>query len=98
MASTSKAHALRLASLATEAGAETLRGTLRQDEEGRWLVGFTEVGPWLARHAGTEVVLVIASIEEAQAAYSRTCRTCGTLYSTPTCPHCKEVRNRLRGG
>lgn len=97
MPSTSKANALRLAGLAAETGADTLRGTLRQDEEGRWIVGFTEVGPWLARHAGSEVVLVIAGIEAVQSAYSRTCRTCGAQYTTPTCPQCEKVRDRLRG-
>ena len=97
MPSTSKANALRLASLAAEIGADTLRGMLRQDEEGRWIVGFTEVGPWLARHSGSEVVLVMASIEEASSAYSRTCRTCGTQYTSPSCPHCAKVRDRLRG-
>jgi len=98
MPSTSKANALKLASLAHEVGADALRGTLRQDDEGHWAVGFTELDAWLSRHAGAEVVLALASIEhESAAAYLRTCRTCGTQYATPTCPHCEEVRSRLRG-
>jgi hypothetical protein len=98
MPSTSKANALKLASLAHEVGADALRGTLRHDEEGHWSVGFTEIEAWISRYAGTEVVLAIAAIEqEAPAAQIRTCRTCGAQFTTPTCPHCDEVRSRLRG-
>ena len=97
MSPTSKANALRLASLAHEVGADALRGTLRQNEEGRWTISFTEIESWLSSHAGAEVVLAIASIEqEAPATYRRTCRTCGNAYEGPACPHCEEVRSRLR--
>ena len=97
MSPTSRANALKLASVAYELGAEALRGTLRQNEAGRWTVGAIEIESWLSRHAGMELVLAVASVpEEAPESYRRTCRTCGAEYSGPTCPHCDEVRSRLR--
>jgi len=97
MSPTSKANALRLASVAHELGAEVLRGTLQQDEAGRWTIGQIEIESWLSRHAGAELVLAVAPIDaEAPEGYRRTCRTCGNEYAGPTCPHCEEVRSRLR--
>ena len=94
-----RASALRLASTARELGAEALRGILEKNDDGRWTVGHIEVESWLSRHAGQEVVLVVAAIdEETPMAYTRTCRTCGNEYEGRTCPHCEAVRRRLRGG
>ena len=99
MSSIPRASALRLASTAREYGAEALRGLLEQNEDGRWTVGHIAVESWLSRHAGQEVVLVVAAIDqEAPMAYVRTCRTCGNEYEGRTCPHCEAVRRRLRGG
>lgn len=97
MPSTSRANALRIASLAHETGAEALRGVLRKNEDGRWTLSYVEIESWLSRYADAEVVLVVAPIEqEAPAAQLRTCRTCGNEYAGPTCPRCEEVRTRLR--
>jgi hypothetical protein len=97
MSPTSKASALKLASVAYELGAEALRGTLQQNEAGRWTIGQIEIESWLSRHAGAELVLAVAPIEqEAAEGYRRTCRTCGEEFTGPTCPHCDEVRSRLR--
>jgi rubrerythrin len=94
-----KADALKLASAARDLGAEALRGTLEQNKDGRWTVGYIEVESWLSRHAGQEVVLAVAAIDqEAPMVYTRTCRTCGNEYEGRTCPHCEAVRRRLRGG
>jgi rubrerythrin len=94
-----RADALRLASTARELGAEVLRGTLEQNEDGRWMVSYIEVESWLSRHAGQEMVLAAAAIDqEAPVAYTRVCRTCGNEYEGRTCPHCEAVRRRLRGG
>ena len=92
-----RADALRLASQAHDAGAEALRGLLALNESGRWTVGHIEVESWLSRHSGQEVVLAVAAIDqETPMAYKRTCRTCGTEYEGRNCPHCEEVRSRLR--
>ncbi|MBN1659208.1 MAG: hypothetical protein JXA93_12440 [Anaerolineae bacterium] len=94
-----RASALRLASTARELGAEALRGILEKNDDGRWAVGHIAVESWLSRHAGQEVVLLVAAIdEETPVAYTRTCRTCGNEYEGRICPHCEAVRRRLRGG
>lgn len=93
-----RASALKLASDARDLGAEALRGTLEQNKDGRWTIGYIEVESWLSRYAGEELVLAVAAIDqEKPAAYTRTCRTCGAEYEGPTCPHCDAVRRRLRG-
>ncbi|MFN2167187.1 MAG: hypothetical protein ACK2U9_13105 [Anaerolineae bacterium] len=93
-----RASALKLASDARDLGAEALRGTLEQNEDGRWTIGYIEVESWLSRYAGQELVLAVAAIDqEKPMAYVRTCRTCGADYEGPTCPHCEAVRRRLRG-
>ena len=97
MAPISRANALRLASTARDEGAEALRGILERNEDGRWTVGHIEVESWLSRYVGQELVLVAAAIDrEGPLAYTRVCRTCGNEYEGRTCPHCEEVRRRLR--
>ncbi len=92
-----RASALKLASTAYDLGAEALRGELAQNDAGRWMIGHIEIESWLARHAGQELVLAAAAVEpDAAPVYKRTCRTCGAEYEGRTCPHCEEVRNRLR--
>jgi rubrerythrin len=93
-----RASALKLASTAHELGAEALRGTLEQNEEGRWTIGHIEIESWLSRYADQELVLAVAAIDqETPMVYMRTCRTCGRDYEGRTCPHCEAVRRRLRG-
>ena len=99
MSSIPRASALRLASTGRELGAEALRGLLEQNDDGRWTISHITVKSWLSRHAGQEVILVMAAIDaETAAAYTRICRTCGNEYEGQTCPHCDAVRRRLRGG
>jgi rubrerythrin len=93
-----RAKALKLASAAHEMGAEALRGRLERNEAGRWMVGYIEIESWLSRHAGLEIVLAVAAIDDAAApAYKRVCRTCGDEFEGPACPRCETVRRRLRG-
>jgi rubrerythrin len=93
-----RASALRLASDARDTGAEALRGLLEKNEEGRWTLGHIEIESWLSRHAGQEMVLIVAAIdEEAPRPFIRVCRTCGNEYEGRVCPHCEAVRRRLRG-
>lgn len=99
MSPTSKANALKLATTAHDLGGEALRGTLEQNEAGRWTIGFVEIESWLSRYAGHELVLAVAAIQPesgASSTYTRTCRTCGRDYEGTTCPHCAAVRSRLR--
>ena len=54
-------------------------------------------GETLVRAAGQELGLAVAAIEpDAAKVYTRTCRTCGREYEGASCPHCDEVRRRLR--
>ena len=99
MSSIPRANALQLASTARDLGAEALRGTLEQNEDGHWTIGYIEIESWLSRYAGQELVLAVAAIDhKTPMAYIRTCRTCGDEYEGRTCPHCEAVRRRLRGG
>jgi hypothetical protein len=97
MSSTSKGNALKLASTAQELGGEALRGTLTQNEAGHWTISYVELESWLSRYAGQELVVAVAAIESDTAKpYTRTCRTCGRDYEGASCPHCDEIRRRLR--
>ncbi len=97
MSSTSKGNALKLASTAQELGGEALRGTLEQNEAGRWTISYVELESWLSRYAGQELVVAVAAIEpESARPYTRTCRTCGRDYEGASCPHCDAIRRRLR--
>lgn len=99
MSSVPRANALKLASTAHDLGAEALRGTLDQDESGRWTIGHIDVESWLSRYQSQELVLAVAAIDhETPMPYVRTCRTCGAEYEGRTCPHCEAIRIRLRGG
>jgi hypothetical protein len=98
MTTVAKESAQKLLSTAHELGAEALRGMLQQNTAGRWMVGHIEVESWLSRYAGQELVLAAAAIDqETPMVYVRTCRTCGRDYEGRTCPHCEQVRRRLRG-
>ena len=97
MSPTSKGNALKLASTAQELGGEALRGTLTQNEAGHWTISYVELESWLSRYAGQELVVAVAAIESDTAKpYTRTCRTCGRDYEGAICPHCDEIRRRLR--
>ncbi len=74
-----------------------LEGRLHQDEEGQWKVGDTPLEEWLARYAREEVTLILVPMEADRPMEPKICRTCGRRYIDVECPHCREVRTRLRG-
>lgn len=92
-----KASVLELATAAYKLDARVLRGLLHRDPEGRWRVGETPLEEWLAPYEGHEAVLILASLSEEAPLTLRVCRTCGREYVGWDCPHCREVRRRLRG-
>ncbi|WP_448591287.1 hypothetical protein [Thermoflexus hugenholtzii] len=92
-----KASVLELATAAYELEARVLRGLLHRDPEGRWRVGETPLEEWLSAYEGQEAVLILASLSEDAPLPTRVCRTCGREYVGWDCPHCREVRRRLRG-
>jgi hypothetical protein len=75
-----------------------IQGVLHQDpESGIWMVGSTSLDEWFGLHKGEDVTLILVSMEDDRPLDKRTCRTCGRDYFGYECPHCREVRFRLRG-
>lgn len=93
----SKAAALRLAANAMDMGAIALRGPLSLDENGEFMIGDRNVSEWLGRYTGQEVVVIMAPLDTSPHDQIRTCGVCGRDYTGDECPHCTEVRARLRG-
>lgn len=94
----SKNEARRLAKNAVELDARILRGVLKIDPEGAKLNDINIV-EWLARHAGTELMLIAAPVENGLFEDEiKSCRTCGRDYQGDRCAYCAEARARLRGG
>ena len=93
-----KASIRELTQAASHIDGRFVQGVLHQDsEKGSWLVGGTPLNDWLAHHEGEEVTLILVSMDEERPLEKRTCRTCGREYYGFECPHCREVRYRLRG-
>jgi hypothetical protein len=87
----------KLATAAQEAELDVMSGMLRQGDDGHWLVNGRSLTSWLAEHEGTEVVLVLGSLDDERPMQLRTCRTCGRDYMDLECPYCRANRIRLRG-
>ncbi len=74
------------------------QGVLHQDpEKGVWMIGSIALDDWLTLHKGEEVTLIMIAMDDDRPLDKRTCRTCGRDYYGIECPHCREVRYRLRG-
>jgi hypothetical protein len=92
----SKANALRLASNAMDIGAVALRGPLSL-EGNEFTIGDRNLSEWLSRYADQEVIVILAPVDTNVYAEVRQCGVCGRDYEGSECPHCAEVRARLRG-
>ena len=74
------------------------QGIVTRDlDSGRWLVGNTPVEEWLSRHENEDVTLILLPMQTDRPMQTRVCQTCGRTYTDVDCPHCREVRARLRG-
>jgi hypothetical protein len=92
-----KSEAQVLAAEALQIGAKALRGPLRREgETGCWAIGSVKLSSWLDSYEGQELIVIVLPLDSAAAA-RKVCRTCGREYDGPECPHCREVRQRLRG-
>jgi len=91
-----KAAVLDLATAAYEVDAEVKRGVLKK-VNGHWSVSDHEMGEWLNRFEGHEVVVIVASMSDERPVEPRVCRTCGSEFVGVECPHCRQARIRLRG-
>lgn len=87
----------KLSATAQEAGLDVMNGILKQDENGRWMIGHHDILAWLEKHKGEEVAVVLGSLDEERPLEVRTCRTCGRDYTDLECPYCRANRIRLRG-
>ncbi|GAB4528295.1 MAG: hypothetical protein Kow0063_04370 [Anaerolineae bacterium] len=92
-----KAKALRLASDAMDMGAMVVRGPLSLAEDGQFTIGSRNLTEWLGRHADQEVIIILAPIDTNTDDEIHQCGVCGRDYQGPECPHCAQVRARLRG-
>jgi len=93
-----KASLRELATAAYELDAGVAEGQLhRNPQDGRWMVGETQLDSWLKRFADQEVYLIVASLEDDRPLPAKVCRTCGTEYVGIDCPRCRAARVRLRG-
>ncbi len=93
----SKASARRLASNAMDMGAVALRGSLSLDGNGEFTISDRNLSEWLSRYAGQEVIVILAPVDTNFFEERHQCGVCGRDYEGPECPHCAEVRARLRG-
>lgn len=93
-----KASIRELIRAAYELDGRFIEGRLhREAESGRWLLDDAPLDEWLARNEGHNVTLLLVSQEEDRPMEERVCITCGRKYIGLECPHCREVRTRLRG-
>jgi hypothetical protein len=93
----SKSEARKLTINVTEMGAQVLRGVLTFGSEGA-KINNVVIMDWLAQHADTEIMLIATPVGAAvEASTLKTCPRCGQDYKEEACPHCAEVRARLRG-
>lgn len=93
-----KASIRELTQAAARLDGRFVQGQLRRDPDtGKWMVGHTTLDEWVARHDQQEVTMILLSMDEGRELEKRTCQTCGRDYVGYECPHCREVRLRLRG-
>ena len=94
----SKSEARQLTRVGMEAGARVVRGKLTIGQDGTITINDAALAEWLQRYNDSEVIFIAAAIGNSVIEDEvRTCYTCGRDYKGSTCPHCAEVRARLRG-
>lgn len=93
----SKSEARQLAKNGLEMGALVLRGVLTIGPDGA-TIDRTSISEWLDQHVNSELILIAAPVGKiALESEVKSCYTCGRDYVGDACPHCAEVRARLRG-
>lgn len=94
-----KADIRRLTTEAFRMDGRSLEGVLRRDPvDGQFRINGVSIAEWLAREENKEVSLLLIPSESERPSETQTCNTCGREYSGSSCPYCREVRYRLRGG
>ena len=92
------ANAEELATIAAEAGADVLRGSLRYPSDtGSWQLGDVDLGEHLSRYRDCEVTVIIAATGEAEPERV-VCGICGFLLDeVRECPRCKLLDEAIAG-
>jgi len=94
-----KADIRRLTTEVFKLDGRSLEGVLRRDTiNGQLSINGVAIEEWLAREENKEVSLLLIPGESDRPLETQTCNTCGREYSGASCPYCREVRYRLRGG
>ena len=92
----SRTEALNLSTAAFDVGADVLRGQLkRSGPDAGWTLGEVTLEEWLQRYEDHELVIIVAPIGP-KSTEKRVCLTCGAEYVGSQCPHCRDIRQRLR--
>jgi hypothetical protein len=93
-----KASIRELTQAAAELDGRFVQGVLHRDtESGQWMVGDTPLETWASQNEDEDVTVILLSMDKGRPLDKRVCRTCGREYIGFECPHCREVRYRLRG-
>ncbi len=85
-----------LSGTAARTGATVLGGTLTKEGD-HYFINKTDVTALLESLVGEQVVFIAAAVREKSEQETKTCLTCGRDYTEAACPHCANVRARLRG-
>ena len=94
-----KADIRRLTTEVFKLDGRSLEGVLRRDTtNGQLSINGVAIEEWLAREENKEVSLLLIPGESDRPLETQTCNTCGREYSGASCPYCREVSYRLRGG
>lgn len=93
----SKDEARRLVISVTEMGGQVLRGVLTAEPDGA-MVNQVDLLKWLKDYSNREIMLIVVPIANSNSGGElKTCQRCGRDYRGDSCPHCAEIRARLRG-
>ncbi|MBN1919977.1 MAG: hypothetical protein JW892_01930 [Anaerolineae bacterium] len=94
-----KADIRRLTTETYKLDGRSLEGVLRRDAtDGRLSINGVAIEQWLAGEENKEISLLVIPSESDRPVETQTCNTCGREYTGSSCPYCREVRYRLRGG
>jgi hypothetical protein len=78
-------------------GAIVLGGRLVKEGD-RYVINKTDITALLDELVEQNIVLVFGQVaEQDKNSIVHTCLTCGREYTSSECPHCANVRSRLRG-
>jgi hypothetical protein len=91
-----RSEARNLSANAARVGARVLGGQLVKEGD-HFVINKTDVTKLLETLTDQNVILIVSQVRDEKKEQVKTCLTCGRNYTGPECPHCAQVRARLRG-